>query len=261
MADEERILATREVAERERAFFDKVYATTRLVKVEGILSIPGIESLAGKRILICSCGSGFEQVRAARAGAEVFTFDISPVAVENARRVAEFNGFRIHAEVMDFHRLDYPDNFFDAAYGWCILHHVDCELAGKELFRCLKPGAIAAFWENSDRNPLIKWFRRKAFGAPGSYQRQRFLFFRRIGTPDEYPLTDDEIASLSAIFKGNIRILHEQFSFFRLLSFFMWRNRIFEGIMSALDDLVAKLIPSVMEYSFSQIIWLQKPSA
>lgn len=243
---------------RERAFYDKVNAKTQVGKVEGILRIPGIETLRGKRILIC--GGGTEQVRAARAGAEVFTFDISPVAVEKAREVAAFNGFRIQADVMDFHRLDYPDNFFDVAYGSWILHHVDCELAGSELFRCLKPGAIAVFWENSDRNPFIRWFRRRAFGLPGGYQRQRFLFFKRIGTTDEYPLTDEEIASLARIFKGHVRVLHHEFSFFSLLSFFVWRNRVFARITSALDNLTVRLFPSVMKYSFSQIIWLQKPA-
>lgn len=262
MADSGASPTQREIVERERAFYDRVHAKRKpqIAKIEGILRIPGVESLHGKSILICSCGTSDEQVRAAKAGAEVYTFDISSAAVEKAKEVADFNGFRIHAEVMDFHRLNYPDNFFDVAYGQSILHHVDCALAGRELYRCLKPGAIAVFWENSDRNPLIRWFRRKAFGVPGSKAKQQFLFFKRIGTPDEYPLTDEEIASLGRIFQGQVRVLHVYFSFFRLLYHFVWQNRFFARIMSALDDLIVRVFPFLMRYSFSQIVWLQKPA-
>lgn len=261
MVDDADTPSIREIVERERAFYNRAHARRKNdAKVEGVLRIPGFESLRGKSILICACGTSNEVVRAARAGAEVFTFDISSVAVEKAREVAEFNGFRIRAEVMDFHRLGYPDNCFDVAYGQSILHHVDCELAGRELYRCLKPGAIAVFWENSDRNPLIRWFRRKAFGGPGGKSKQQFLFFKRIGTPDEYPLTDEEIASLGRIFKGHVRVLHAYFSFFRLLSRFVWQNRTFARIMSALDDLIVRACPFLMRYSFSQIVWLQKPA-
>lgn len=252
----------REIVDRERAFYDRLHSKrkTQLPRFEGVLTIPGVETLDGKTILICSCGTSDEQVRAARAGAEVFTFDISSAAVEKAKEIADFNEIRINAEVMDFHRLNYPDNFFDVAFGQSILHHVDCELAGRELHRCLKPGAVAVFWENSDRNPLIRWFRRKAFGVPGGRAKQQFLFFKRIGTPDEYPLTDEEIAALGKIFKGQVRVFHEYFSFFRLLYHFVWQNKTFARVMFAFDDLIVRVFPFLMKYSFSQTVWLQKPA-
>ena len=261
MPDKAGLSRLQDVVERERAFYDAVHAKRKrqLTYTESILTIPGVESLHGKRILICSCGASDEHVRAARAGAEVYAFDISPAAVEQTMAIASHNGVRIEAEVMDFHRLGYPDDSFDAAYGQSVLHHVDCELAGRELFRCLKPGAVAVFWENSDRNPLIRWFRRKAFGAPGTAARQRFLFFSRRGTPDEYPLTDEEIATLHRIFKGQVKILHPYFSFFRLLYHFVWQSRSLARILSALDDLIVRLFPFLMKYSFAQVIWLQKP--
>ena len=115
------------------------------MEVTGRIQIPGMDSLGGKRVLICSCGSGIEPVLAAQAGGEVYAFDISPVAVETAKKVAAFHGVGMTAEAMDFHNLQYPDDFFDVMYGSYILHHIDCSLAGEQMLRCLKPGRHSLF--------------------------------------------------------------------------------------------------------------------
>lgn len=247
------------ISEREKAFFNETWTSTEIRKIQGTIKIPGVDSLKGKRILICSCGSGVHPVCAANAGAEVFAFDISPTAVQKAKEVAEFNGVTITAEIMDFHHLKYPNDFFDLMYGAAILHHIDCNLAGREIYRCLKPRGIAFFWENSDRNPILRWFRKTAFGIPGGYQKQKFLFFKRHGTTDEYPLTEEEVDILSEIFDGNIKILHDRFVFFRLLYTFGWQNRTLGNFVTALDNFFVKIFPFIMKYSFSQQVWLQKP--
>lgn len=248
-----------DLTEREQAFFDSVWSGTEIRPIEGTLRIPGIESLAGKRVLICSCGSGEEPVRAARAGAEVHAFDISPVAVERAVAVARFNGVEVKAAVMDFHGLEYPDDFFDVIYGCAILHHVDCERVGAEIHRCLKPGGIAYFMENSDRNPVLRWVRRRAFGEPGGYQKQRFLFFKRHGTSDEYPLTQAELAVLSRVFAGSMEVMNERFVFFELLSIHGWRNPVFLRWTQRLDRLSVRVFPRLLPYSFLQEVLLRKP--
>lgn len=248
------------IADRERSFYDKLYSSNNAREIQGDFKVPGVEDLEGKRILVCACGSGSEPVLAARAGAEVYTFDISPVSVEKTKELARLNGVRITADVMDFHDLNYPSSFFDLAYGSCVLHHVDCKLAGQGLRRCLKPGGIGAFWENSDRNPIIRWFRRAGFGSPGDdEQRKQFLGFKRNGTTDEYPLTDQEIGILSEIFDGNVKILPGGYAFFRLLAIHVWNNRVFNDLMVLLDNATVRLFPSVWRYSFWQWIWLQKP--
>ncbi len=248
-----------EISEREKAFFNEKWTRTEIRKIQGTIKIPGVDSLKGKRILICSCGSGAHPVCAANTGAEVFAFDISPTAVQKAKEVAEFNGVSITADIMDFHHLKYPNDFFDLMYGVAILHHVDCNLAGREIHRCLNPGGIAFFHENSERNPILRGFRRKAFGIPGGHQKQKFLFFKRHGTTDEYPLTEEEVDILSEIFDGNIKILHDKFVFFRLLYTFGWQNRTFGNFMTALDNFFVKIFPSILKYSFSQQVWLRKP--
>lgn len=244
--------------ERERSYFDAYWQTIAPRRVVGRLAIPGVD-LRGKRVLICSCGSGEEPVLAANAGAEVYAFDISTTAVAKALEVARYNGVRIVAEPMDFHELRFPDAFFDVIYGASILHHVDCGRVGREIWRCLRPGGVAYFFENSDRNPLLRWFRRLAFGRPGGVQRKTFLFFRRDGTSDEYPLTEGEVQELARVFPGGLQVSHDRFVFFELLAIHGWRAEGFRMLTRKLDALAGRIVPALKSYSFYQHVRLEKP--
>ena len=109
---------TMDIVDSEKRFFDDLWQRTKPREIHGRLEIPSVSSLQGKKVLVCSCGSGVEPVLAARAGAEVFVFDISETAIQKAKEVATFNGLKITAEVMDFHDLRYEDDFF-----YVIYHH------------------------------------------------------------------------------------------------------------------------------------------
>src|SRR5215475_2534384 len=109
---------------KEASHFDKVWGQVQPCIVSEKLQIPGLSSLLGMRVLVCSCGSGRDPVRAANAGAEVFGVDLSPVGVEKAREMAAFNRTNVDARVMDLHALEFPDCFFDVLYGSAILHHL-----------------------------------------------------------------------------------------------------------------------------------------
>jgi ubiquinone/menaquinone biosynthesis C-methylase UbiE len=247
-----------QVEQKEKEFYDNYWKNFEIKKITGRLEIPEVSNLKGSKILICSCGSGIDTVYAANAGADVYAFDISSTAVEMARVVAKNNNVNINAEVMDFHSLKYENDTFDYIYGTDILHHIDCDRAGKELFRCLKPGGVAFFWENSDRNPILRFFRRMLFGKPGGYQKNKFLFFRRDGTTDEYPLTEDEVKILSDIFEGHLKRIYRVFYFFQLLSRFGWKNKFYNKFLFNFDKFIAKIFPFMMKYSFEQGIWMQK---
>jgi 2-polyprenyl-3-methyl-5-hydroxy-6-metoxy-1,4-benzoquinol methylase len=67
--------------------------------------------LQGKRVLECGCGDGRLSVLLAEAGAEVYTFDISPVSVELCQRRAIAWGVsdRLATTVADLEDLLYPD--------------------------------------------------------------------------------------------------------------------------------------------------------
>src|SRR5215213_657091 len=79
--------------------------------------------MSGKRLLVCGIGS--ESILFARAGAEVWGFDISESQVSSVQALVDRHGLadRIHPKAMPFESLDYPESFFDLAYGNAILHH------------------------------------------------------------------------------------------------------------------------------------------
>lgn len=54
------------IQERERLFYDEEWKKVQIRRISGKITIPGVESFEGKRILICSCGTGKEPVRAAK---------------------------------------------------------------------------------------------------------------------------------------------------------------------------------------------------
>lgn len=247
------------IQERERDFYNKYWDVYEPCKVEGRIEIPGIDSFKDKKVLICSCGGGALPVRAAKMGGKVYAFDISEVGVRKAKAMAAYNSVDANIEVMDFHNLKHEKNYFDIIYGEDILHHVNCEVVGNEIYRCLKPGGIAFFKENSDRNFILRYVRRLLFGKPGDYQKQHCLFFKRTGTTDEYPLTEESVNTLSKIFKGNIQRYNERFCFFYLLNHLLFRNLTVGKILANFDSLIAKLLPFIRKYSFTQELLLRKP--
>src|SRR5207247_2339257 len=138
------------------------------------------------------------------------------------------------------------------------LQHVDCEIVSGEIYRCLKPGGIAYFLENSARNPLVRWARSLVFGNPGRNQRQKRLFFQRRGTADEYPLKDVEIAHFTRAFRGQAKLVFDEFVFFQLIYAFAFKTEIVRRLTLYLDTVVARSIPHVMIYSYDQHLWMQK---
>jgi 2-polyprenyl-3-methyl-5-hydroxy-6-metoxy-1,4-benzoquinol methylase len=68
--------------------------------------------------------------QAANSGAEVLAVDLSPAGVKKSQDMAVFNHVSIDARVMDLHRLEFPDEYFDVLYGSAVLHHLDCDTAG-----------------------------------------------------------------------------------------------------------------------------------
>jgi SAM-dependent methyltransferase len=242
---------------REQRHFDETWKNTPSRRIHAALSVPGVADLNGKRVLICSCGSGLEHVMAANGGADVYAVDVSPVAVRNANRMAEFNGVRIQAMVMDLHSLGFPDDHFDLVYGSAILHHLDCKRAGAEMHRCLKPGGIAFFrGETSDRNPILAFFYRAMSRRSRDGHWKRLLLLQRRGTQDERMLSSADLEILSRQFSGRIRVSVDDFMFFQKASHVM-RNRLL-SVTALADQLISILLPFLKQYGYEQDVWLQK---
>ncbi len=86
---------------------------------------------------------------------------------------------------MDAENLEYPDQCFDLAIGFGVLHHVmKYPRSASELERVLKPGGRAVFHETLWDNPLINFVRRWTIpdgDAGDAHLTGRFI--RQFGTP------------------------------------------------------------------------------
>ena len=68
----------------------------------------------GIRVLDVACGEGRNAVWLAQQGCEVVAIDISPVAIEKARRLAAERGVHVAFELVDVRDWRWPPNAFDA---------------------------------------------------------------------------------------------------------------------------------------------------
>jgi SAM-dependent methyltransferase len=104
----------------------------------------------------CFTGDLYPQL-APHKPARVVGIDISPQGIEQAR--ARF-GSAAEYQVMDAHHTSFSDATFDLVVGRSILHHLDWEVAIREVGRILKPGGVAVFTEPLGGNPAAKLIRR-----------------------------------------------------------------------------------------------------
>lgn len=182
--------AYQERIEREAAFHDHSYSTDLRVEAVGKFYTISERSyddyrervfadVAGKRVLEYGCGINSHGTDLVRAGAEVVGIDISPVAIEKSREGAEKEGLgdAITYEVMNAEDLTFEDESFDLICGIGILHHLDTELACREIARVLKPGGRGLFHEPLGHNPVFNRYRDKT---------------PELRTPDEHPLLAED---------------------------------------------------------------------
>jgi SAM-dependent methyltransferase len=135
----------------------------------------------GKVILEYGCGDGENTVVLAKRGAKIIALDISPELLERAKERLDINGCNgVEVLVGSAHELPLPDQSVDIIFGMAILHHLDLEIASREVRRVLKKGGRAIFQEPVRNSMLLA--------------RVRRLFpLRADVSPFERPLTDAQI--------------------------------------------------------------------
>ncbi len=139
-------------------------------------------------VLDYACGHGMAAVVLARRGARVTALDVSHGYLQEARARAGANGVTIDFVQAQGERLPFQDGAFDRVWGNAVLHHLDLQTAGRELFRILRPGGIAVFCEPWGENPLLEWARR-SWPYPGKDR-----------TAEEEPLRPRHVRMLKQIF-------------------------------------------------------------
>ncbi len=97
-----------------------------------------------KRVLEVGVGAGTDFVQWARAGALCYGIDLTNEAIVHAQNRLVFEGLQAQdLQVADAECLPHPDNFFDLAYSWGVIHHSpDTKKCLAELVRVTKPGGI-----------------------------------------------------------------------------------------------------------------------
>ena len=113
------------------------------------------------------------------------------------------------------------------------LHHVDCEEVAPQMVGLLRPGAVGAFVETFDSNPLLRLARRRVVGRLG---------VPRYGTPDEQPLRPADIAAVRDAF-GSAKAVVPEMAFLRMLDrqVLRYRWRPASRILGGIDDLLGKI--------------------
>ena len=235
-----------EVRQRERAFYDRQAAAAppsdapRAPDEYDRALLGALGPLRGLRVLELGCGRGDLTVELLRAGADVVALDLSPAMVELARKRAG----RARFLVAPVEATGLESGSFDRVVGKWILHHADVSQAAVEVARLLKPGGRAAFFENQDRNPLLRVARKAAWRLPGPDV---------VGTPDERPLSRADVEDLLDVF-GEVELRYPSFYFFESLSRALG-HRLYPQLR-ALDRVVWRRLTRARPYGYHVLLTL-----
>jgi SAM-dependent methyltransferase len=205
--------------------------------------------ISGKMVVDYGCGTGWVTKKLLQKGAKVFAFDISQKAVKITKEVAESINLdaNIQVEQMPAEKLNYEDNRFDIVLGVAILHHLDLDVATKEIKRVLKKGGKAYFLEPLRHNPLINMFRKLT---------------PNMRSEDELPLHFRDFE----IFKREFsKFEHQEYYLFSIFSFvwhFLIRSeklfKISQNIFMRVDKVVLRIFPFLKRYCWYSILIMEK---
>ena len=205
--------------------------------------------LSGRDLLEYGCGEGWITRDLASNGANVSAFDISAEAVRKTKEVLASDGCADRCKVaqMGAERLDYPDESFDMAIGFAILHHLDLKPAISELYRVLKPNGVAYFAEPLGTNPLINLYRR----LTPQYR-----------TEDELPL---DLVAMTPLLGQFREVKHADYYVTALaavaLAYLPFGAKMYPSVnrsLMKLDDVLLRKFPSLGRFAWYTILVLKK---
>jgi SAM-dependent methyltransferase len=212
----------------ERDFHDRSYSNN-LRKRTSFFYTVAVDALKLYRTEICQLekhqsvleiagGPRTEISRLMETKAKVFGIDLSHQGLSETQNqlsdMALPNLFAMNAESSGF-----KDQVFDLVCGTAVLHHLNLNLACKEIKRVLKPEGKAIFLEPLGHNPLINLFRRLT---------------PKIRTVDEQPFRLKDIELLQKQF-SQCEVI--PFCMFNLLAAPFYKFKFFPWLLSLLTRL------------------------
>jgi ubiquinone/menaquinone biosynthesis C-methylase UbiE len=195
----------------------------------------------GLGVLELGCGAGDLSLKLLRRGARLTALDVSPRMVELARSRAAGAGRFLVAPA---EATGLPDGAFDRVVGKAVLHHVDLPAAAREIRRLLRPDGRAAFFENQDRNPLLRAARARLWGSSRLHW---------VGTRDEHALSAADFDVLRRTF-STVELSYPSFYFFEALSRALGHR--LHTPLSRLDGLIWRRLPPARPWSWHVLIRL-----
>jgi len=171
---------------------------------------------AGSQVLEIGCGLGTMAMNWARNGAAVTAVDLNPTSVGQTRQRFDLFGLKGDVRLMDGNRLEFPDDSFDYAYSWGVLHHSpNLQQSLTEMMRVLKPGGEFGLMLYSRRSILYGYLIKYLEGF--LHYENRFLGplalasrysdgDREEGNPHTWPVTKDEVRSMLAPYCCNVDV-------------------------------------------------------
>lgn len=195
--------------------------------------------VAGRRVLDYGCGHGMAAVVLARRGAIVTGFDLSADYVAEAQLRAQANDVSVQFVQADAHALPFADACFDAIWGNAVLHHLNLNVAAREIRRVLRPGGVAVFCEPWAENPLLRLARR------------RLPYHGKGHTPDEEPLRRRDLAQLQTAFPNL------EWQGFQLVSMIRRAVQI-PRLLERSDRLILRAIPILQNWCRYVVVTLRR---
>lgn len=175
---------------------------------------PLLRKLGGRldnaRVLDAGCGRGvgMQIILEQFGAAHVHGVDLDPLQVRHAQcRFASAPEGRVTLAVAGVEKLPFPDQYFDAAFDFGMLHHVpDWQAGVAEIRRVLKPNGLF-FFEEATRNALNRWIYRTFLDHPVENRFSEAEFIAELAEHGFEPLAAPRRILANDIFIGVARLL------------------------------------------------------